>query len=190
MVCCNCLMASLIVIPAVGHAENAPVDTKADVQKLAEQWMDAYNKKDAATIAKMYTDDAVVSFDQWTAAGRAAFQAALNKEFPADTKFTAITVDQSQRVGDLNIARGTWAADAEGSRRQAYSRQRPLVCTVGMCRRADLPYFHSQWKYGDAASEMKRDRKVLPDTPPSVLQAPVAQGRGFIGSASNVAPVI
>jgi hypothetical protein len=66
--------ASLIVIPAVGHAENAPIDTKADVQKLAEQWTDAYNKKDAATIAKMYTDDAVISFDQWTASGRAAFR--------------------------------------------------------------------------------------------------------------------
>jgi hypothetical protein len=82
--------ASLIVIPAVGHAENAPIDTKADVQKLAEQWTDAYNKKDAATIAKMYTDDAVVSFDQWTASGRAAFQDALNKEFPADTAIRAI----------------------------------------------------------------------------------------------------
>ena len=125
--------ASLIVIPAVGHAENAPVDTKADVQKLAEQWMDAYNKKDAATIAKMYTDDAVVSFDQWTAAGRAAFQDALNKEFPADTKFTAITVDQSQRVGDLNIARGTWAADAKGPDGKPTPVKGHWV-TVGMCQ--------------------------------------------------------
>ena len=101
---------SLIVMPAVALTENAPIDTKADVQKLAAQWMDAYNKKDAATIAKMYTDDALVSFDQWTACGSAALQDAFNKEFPADTKFTAITVDQSQRIGDLNIARGTWAA--------------------------------------------------------------------------------
>jgi ketosteroid isomerase-like protein len=76
--------------------------------------MDAYNKKDAATIAKMYTDDAVVSFDQWTASGRAALQDAFDKEFPADTKFTAITVDQSQRIGDLMYARGTWGADAKG----------------------------------------------------------------------------
>ena len=58
------ITATLIVIPALAYAENAPIDTKADVQKLAGQWMDAYNKKDAATIAKMYTDDAVVSFDR------------------------------------------------------------------------------------------------------------------------------
>ena len=76
---------SLIVMPAVALTENAPIDTKADVQKLAAQWMDAYNKKDAATIAKMYTDDALVSFDQWTASGSAALQDAFNKEFPADT---------------------------------------------------------------------------------------------------------
>jgi uncharacterized protein (TIGR02246 family) len=105
---------SLIAMPAVAHAENAPVDTKADIQKLAAQWMDAYNKKDAAAIANMYTDDAVVSFSQWTASGRAALQDALSKEFPADTKFKGITVDHSQRVGDMNIARGTWAADAKG----------------------------------------------------------------------------
>jgi uncharacterized protein (TIGR02246 family) len=108
------LATSLIVMPAVAHAENAPIDTKADVQNLAGQWMDAYNKKDAATIAKMYTDDAVVSFDQWTASGRAALQDAFDKEFTADTKFTAITVDQSQRIGDLMYARGTWGADAKG----------------------------------------------------------------------------
>jgi uncharacterized protein (TIGR02246 family) len=108
------LTASLLVMPAIAHTENAPVDTKADVQKLAEQWMDAYNKKDAATIANMYTDDAVVSYSPWTVSGRAALQDALGKEFSADTKFTAITVDQSQRIGDLNIARGIWAADAKG----------------------------------------------------------------------------
>jgi uncharacterized protein (TIGR02246 family) len=95
-------------------AEMAPVDTKADVQKLAAQWMDAYNNKDAAAIAKMYTDDAVVSFAQWTTSSRAALQEALDKEFAAGVKFTAITVDKSQPVGDVNIARGTWSADAKG----------------------------------------------------------------------------
>jgi ketosteroid isomerase-like protein len=127
------ITASLIVIPASTYAENAPIDTKADVQKLAGQWMDAYNQKDAATIAKMYTDDAVVSFDQWTATGRAALQDALNKEFPADTKFTAITVDQSERVGDLNIARGTWAAEAKGPDGKIIPVNGHWL-TVGMCQ--------------------------------------------------------
>jgi uncharacterized protein (TIGR02246 family) len=103
---------SLIVIPA--FAQNAPIDTKADVQKLAGQWLDAYNKHDAATIANMYTPDASVSFTSWTVAGRPALQEAFNKEFPADVKFTAITVDQSQRIGDMIHSRGSWAAEAKG----------------------------------------------------------------------------
>jgi hypothetical protein len=52
--------ASLMVTPTVVLAQ-APVDTKAEVQKLASVWMDAYNKQDAATIAQMYGDDAVLS---------------------------------------------------------------------------------------------------------------------------------
>ena len=66
------LTTLLIVMPAV--AQNAPIDTRADVQKLAGQWMDAYNKKDAAAVANMYTDDAVVSFPQWTVSGRTAIE--------------------------------------------------------------------------------------------------------------------
>jgi uncharacterized protein (TIGR02246 family) len=125
--------ASLILIPSVGHTENAAIDTKADVQKLAAQWMDAYNAKDAATIAKMYTDDAVVSFSQWTTSGRAALQDALSKEFAADVKFTAITVDQSERFGDVNVARGTWTADAKGPDGKTIPVNGHWV-SVGMCQ--------------------------------------------------------
>lgn len=109
------LASSLMVMPAVGYAQSAPVDMKADFQKLATAWMDAYNKKDAATIAQMYTDDAVFSNPGWTASGRAAIEQALNKEFAVGIfKYTSIVVDQSQRVGDLTYSRGTWNADMIG----------------------------------------------------------------------------
>lgn len=105
---------ALIVMPAVAHTENAPIDTKADVQKLAVQWVDAYNKHDAAAVANMYTPDTSVSFTQWTVAGRPALQEAINKEFSAGVTMTAITVDQSQRIGDLQYSQGSWAAEAKG----------------------------------------------------------------------------
>ena len=106
---------SLIVMPAVAHADGAPIDTKMESQKLATEWMNAYNKKDAATIAQMYTEDAVLSNAAWTASGRSAIQDSLSKEFAADIlKFTAITVDESQRVGDLNYSRGAYTADMKG----------------------------------------------------------------------------
>ena len=107
--------ASLIAMPAVAQADSAPIDTKAEFQQAATDWMNAYNKKDAATIAQMYTEDAVFSNAAWTASGRAAIQNSLSKEFAADIlKFTAITVDQSQRVGDLNYSQGTYTADMKG----------------------------------------------------------------------------
>jgi uncharacterized protein (TIGR02246 family) len=106
------IAASLIVMPAVVHAESQPVDNKAEAQRLATDWMNAYNKGDAAAIAKMYTDDAVFSNAAWTASGRPAIEDALNKDLAAGGfKFTSIAVDQSQRIGDMSYARGTWTAD-------------------------------------------------------------------------------
>ena len=102
---------SLIAISAVAHAQNT--DITADVQKLANDWMTAYNNKDAATIANMYAEDGIFSNTNWTASGRTAIADALNKEFALGVKFTAITVDQSQRIGDMAYSRGTWAADAK-----------------------------------------------------------------------------
>jgi ketosteroid isomerase-like protein len=93
-----------------------PADTKADTQKNADEWMSAYNKKDAATIAKMYGDNAVFSGPGWTASSRAAIEDALTKEIAsgAFSRLTAITVDQSHRVGDMNYASGSWSADMKG----------------------------------------------------------------------------
>ena len=133
--------------------------------------MDAYNKKDAATISKMYTDDALVLFDQWTASGRAALQDTFTKEFAADVKFTAITVDQSQRIGDLNIAE----EHGRRTRRVPTARLFPSTATgsPSVCVKADLPYVHSQWKYGDAGCKVKRVRKASPDCPAFCPLSPV-----------------
>ena len=70
--------------------------------------MNAYNKKDAATIANMYTNDGTFSNPGWTASGRTAIEDALNKEFALGIfKYTSITVDQAQRIGDMTYSRGT-----------------------------------------------------------------------------------
>jgi uncharacterized protein (TIGR02246 family) len=111
------LAASLMMVAQAARSETTSVDTKADIQKMATAWMDAYNKKDAATIAKMYADDAVFSNPGWTAAGRAAIEDALNKDLAAGSfsKINSITVEQAHRVGDLDYSAGTWAADTKGA---------------------------------------------------------------------------
>jgi ketosteroid isomerase-like protein len=105
---------SLMIAGPVAHAQTT--DTKADIQKSADEYMSAYNKKDAATIAKMYADNAVFSGPGWTASSRAAIQDGLTKEIAsgAFSRLTAITVDQSRRVADMNYASGSWSADMKG----------------------------------------------------------------------------
>jgi ketosteroid isomerase-like protein len=107
------LAAASVVLPVMAMAQS-PMDTKADIQKAADQYMTAYNNRDAATLGKMHSDDAVVSLSQWTVQGRPAIEAAFTNEFGAGVQFTNITVEQSQRTGDINVSRGTWAAEMKG----------------------------------------------------------------------------
>ena len=95
-------------------AQAQSTDITADIQAAANDWMNAYNSKDAAKIAQMYAEDGIFSNANWTASGRAAIADALNKEFPLGVKFSAITVDSAQRINDMAYSRGTWAANAKG----------------------------------------------------------------------------
>ena len=106
------LASSLIAIPAVAPAQS-PIDTTAQIQQAANNRMKAYNNKDATTIAKMYTEDAIYSNPGWTASGRAAIIDGLNKDF-AIFKFANIVVEQGQRLGDMSYSRGTWKATMTG----------------------------------------------------------------------------
>jgi uncharacterized protein (TIGR02246 family) len=105
-----------MIAAPVARSQTSSLDTKADIQKMATAWMDAYNKKDAAAIAKMYAEDAVFSNPGWTASGRTAIEEGLNKDLAAGTfsKLNSISVDQAHRVGDLDYSAGTWSADAKG----------------------------------------------------------------------------
>src|SRR6476469_335113 len=84
------LAAGAMVVSVMAMAES-PIDTKADVQKAADQYMAAYNNRDAAALGKMHSDYASVSLSQWTVQGRPAIEAAFTKEFGAGVQFTNIT---------------------------------------------------------------------------------------------------
>jgi ketosteroid isomerase-like protein len=110
------LAASLVLMSVAANAQTAAVDTKADLEKAAMEWMNAYNNKNILKLAQMYADDAALSSPGWTATGRAAIEAGTKKDMAAGvfSKINSITVDQSHRVGDLNYAMGAWAADMKG----------------------------------------------------------------------------
>jgi ketosteroid isomerase-like protein len=105
------VLAGALTMAPIAYSQT--VDTQADILKAATEWMDAYNKKDATAVAKLYSSDAVVSSPRWTATGRAAIEDGLTKDMAAGafTRITSITVDQSHRVGDLVYAMGAWTAE-------------------------------------------------------------------------------
>ena len=106
-------IALAVALTAAPVAYSQTVDTKADIQKAANEWMDAYNKKDAGMVAKMYSADVTMSVPGWTASGQAAIEDGMKKKMAAGvfSKVTSDTVDQSHRVGDMNYAMGAWTAD-------------------------------------------------------------------------------
>jgi hypothetical protein len=78
-------------------------------------WMD--NKKDAATIAKMYAEGAVFSGPGWTASGRTAIGDSLSKELAAGVfnRVNSMTVDQAHGVGKPRLLRRQLGGGLESS---------------------------------------------------------------------------
>ena len=102
-------VAVLLAIPATVAAQTGTDDTKA-IQRNADQWMAAYNAGDAAAVAKMYSEDARLSTAMGTADGRTAIEQYLKNEMAAGAKMQNITVDKSQRFGDVDYSQGTFTA--------------------------------------------------------------------------------
>ena len=91
-------------------------DHKAQIQGYADAWMAAYNTHDTAKLVAMYTEDAQASSMTATVTGKAALTENFNNEFSAGAfKFNSIRVDNAQRIGDISLSDGTWAASMKTS---------------------------------------------------------------------------
>jgi uncharacterized protein (TIGR02246 family) len=102
-------VAVLLGIPATVAAQTSTDDAKA-IQRAAEQWMAAYNAGDPAAVAKMYSEDARLSTAMGTVDGRPAIEQYLKNEMAAGVKMQNITVEKSQRFGDVDYSQGTFTA--------------------------------------------------------------------------------
>ena len=80
---------ALIAIPAIAGAQ-AP---DPDGQKVADQYMAAFNKADAKGVAALYTTNAVrIGPDGQLITGRAAIEKAYTEAFAGSTKGAKLTV--------------------------------------------------------------------------------------------------
>jgi uncharacterized protein (TIGR02246 family) len=95
--------SSSAMMPAANTA-----DAKAAIAKLRDDWIAAANKKDAATVAGVYTDDAVfVSTESPVAKGRTAIQAAFAKSFPVSSNLR-VNSEKTEISGDIGYDYGTY----------------------------------------------------------------------------------
>jgi uncharacterized protein (TIGR02246 family) len=75
-------------------AAPALAQSKAEIQKLEDQWGAAFNKGDAAAVAAMYTQDAhVLPAGDAMVKGRAAIEALWKKDMGAIGDVKCITLD-------------------------------------------------------------------------------------------------
>ena len=127
---------------AVSAAPAFAGDHKAQIQGYADAWLAAYNNHDVVSLAKMYTDDAEMSWPTATASGKAAILETLKKDFAANAmKFNIIATEKAQRTGDISISQGTWAATARG----ADGKEQPVGghwLVVGKCQGEDCLISH------------------------------------------------
>jgi ketosteroid isomerase-like protein len=98
--------AGVLALMSAAHAQTT--DEKQDAQKAAQTWMDAFNKKDFATVANMYSYNGVYSNPWWTSVGPQAIEKAFKDEKRQMT-VTAIKVDRADRLADVEWWYGSWS---------------------------------------------------------------------------------
>ena len=92
--------AAVLALMSAAHAQT--MDVKIDTQKITQTWMDAFNKKDFATVANMYSDNGFYSNPWWTAVGPQAMEKALKQtDDKLPMMLTAINVDRAERLVDV-----------------------------------------------------------------------------------------
>lgn len=108
------LLASAAVLALISVANAQTMDAKADTQKIVQTWMDAFNKKDFAAVANMYSDDGFYSNPWWTSVGPRAIEKALRQtDDKLHMTLTALNVDWAARLGDVEWSYGSWSGEAK-----------------------------------------------------------------------------
>ncbi len=60
-------IVALLAFTPIAYAQNEPRDVRAQFQKDAQQFADAFNRRDWSAFEKSYTEDAVIFETNWTA---------------------------------------------------------------------------------------------------------------------------
>jgi uncharacterized protein (TIGR02246 family) len=106
---------SVATVRSDGRAEVAGSTDQA-VRKVAEEWKAAYNAKDAASVASLYTTDAYYVSAHVVAHGRPEIRAYFQRGIDAGGSIDTIQVLTSGHSGDLAYTVGSYEATNAGQK--------------------------------------------------------------------------
>jgi ketosteroid isomerase-like protein len=104
------LTAAVLAFALIGPAVAAE-DAMTDCENGAKVWNDAYNKRDAETLANQYdAKTGTFSTDYWTATGHDALLAGFKQMVAgAGGLMETVKCEHAERRGDVNVNTGTYA---------------------------------------------------------------------------------
>ena len=113
------VVAVLAIGVATGFVQGQS-NTDPVLNKMASEWAAAYNAKDAAKVAAMYTSDAVfMPPNQPMVKGRAAIEAMFKKEFEEGFTNIKLTPVESAISGSQAFEAGTSTVTVPGGRTES-----------------------------------------------------------------------
>ena len=106
------LAALVLAAPLPASAQASPADLRAQIAKMDQAWMAAYNSADAAALTALYTPDATIMAP---GAAPVSGSAAIKTFFTADVAGGArntLTLTDVTGFGDFALETGGWVANA------------------------------------------------------------------------------
>ena len=102
------LLMVCLAIPAAAQ-QRSEQQVRAAIERLLETWDTAANRKDAAAVAALYTEDAMRVTPRGISYGRSAIEKDLVETFKV-TSNIADKVEKVQVVGEVFLVTATWSA--------------------------------------------------------------------------------
>ncbi|HWG80776.1 MAG TPA: nuclear transport factor 2 family protein [Stellaceae bacterium] len=104
------ILAVGLASPALAQQSAAQATARQQIAAFMNQWIDAYNRRDARTMATLTTADAIGVGDLGVVSGAERFERAVQNATAFDAKVTGIAVQQVRMIGpDAAVAAGPFS---------------------------------------------------------------------------------
>ena len=104
------ILAVGLASPALAQRSTAQEKARQQIEAFMNQWIDAYNRRDARTMAALTTADAFGVGDLGVVSGNERFERAVQNAATVDARVTSMQVQQVRMIGrDAAIAAGPFS---------------------------------------------------------------------------------